>query len=95
MSKTEVYSWRVTPEMKRDLEEVARREKQSLSSLLEGIVRERLEEYRAETINDGAEQKRLHRAAARHFGKIRGGDPSRSERVRDAVRARLAKRRGR
>jgi predicted transcriptional regulator len=93
MAKTEVYSWRLSSEIKGDLEEVARRKKLSVSRLLEHIVREWLEEYRNKSNDEADEQERLHRAAMRTFGKIRGGDPHRSERARQALRAKLARRR--
>jgi hypothetical protein len=41
------------------------------------------------------EQQRWHAAAARTFGTIQGANPRRSEQVRQAVRARLAKRHAR
>lgn len=93
MAKTEVYSWRLSPDTKGDLEEVARREKMSVSGLLERIVQEWLEEYRNNSTGDEDEQERLHKAALRTFGKIRGGDPHRSERVRQTLRSKLARRR--
>ena len=93
MTKAEVYSWRLSSDMKGDLEEVARRKKLSVSRLLERIVQEWLEEYRNNSTGDEDEQERLHKAALRTFGKIRGGDPHRSERTRPALRAKLARRR--
>ena len=94
MLKTEVYSWRVSPEMKSALEEAARQDHQKLSTLLERIVKDWLKEYRAgRGDDDREEQKLLHKGAARALGKIRGGDPHRSERARHALRARIAKRR--
>jgi len=79
--------------MKSDLEAAARRENETVSKLLERIVMAWLQETRARNRDEEDEQQRLHRAAIRTFGVIRGGDPGRSERVREAVRARLAKRR--
>ena len=40
MSKSEVYSWRISPELKADIEAAARAEKATISTLLERIVRE-------------------------------------------------------
>jgi hypothetical protein len=92
MGKSEVYSWRVSPEVKSALEEAARTEQTTVSKLLDGIVAAWLE--RADSDGDqGAIQRRLHRAAARTLGTIRGGDPRRAERARELVRKRLAKRR--
>jgi hypothetical protein len=90
MRKSEVYSWRVAPTTKAALESEARREHQSMAALLERIAEEWLEaRRRAEGADDGAEQRRLHAAAARAIGTISGRDPRRSERVRRYVRVRL------
>jgi len=92
MGKSEVYSWRVSPELKSALEEAARAEQTSVSKLLDSIVAAWLEQ--AESNGDQeAIQRRLHRAAARTLGKIHGGDPRRAERARELVRRRLTKRR--
>ena len=92
MNKSEVYSWRVTPELKSALEEAARAERTTVSKLLDGIVAAWLEAADPEG-HEGAVQQRLHRAADRTLGKIHGGDPRRAERARDLVRKRLTKRR--
>ena len=91
MSKSEVYSWRVSPELKSALEEAARAERTTVSKLLDSIVTAWLEH--ADSNGDQeAIQRRLHRAATRTLGKIHGGDPRRAERARDLVRKRLTKR---
>ncbi|NIM01987.1 MAG: hypothetical protein GTN89_14490 [Acidobacteria bacterium] len=92
MSKSEVYSWRVSPELKSALEEAARAEQTTVSKLLDGIVATWLEQTDPQG-EEAAIQHRLHREAARTFGKIRGGDPRRSERARDLVKKKLAGRR--
>ncbi len=43
MNKTEVYSWRVDPELKSELEAVAREEKTSVGGLLDRAARDLLE----------------------------------------------------
>ena len=94
MSKSEVYSWRVSPELKSALEQAARSEQTTVSKLLDSIVVGWLET----TESNGDEksiQRRLHQTASRTLGKIRGGDPRRAERARDLVRKRLTKRRER
>ena len=95
MAKTEVYSWRLSPDLKNALEEAARRKKESVAGLLERITREWLDRSRFGNGRDTAIRNRLHCAAARTFGTIAGGDPRRSEGVRRAVRARLSERRAR
>jgi hypothetical protein len=93
MAKSEVYSWRVAPETKAALEHVARRERSSIGRLLERLVREWLAARGRDTDGDEAEQARLHAAAARTLGTIRGGSAFRSEQARALVRRRLAQRR--
>lgn len=95
MAKTEVYSWRLSRDLKNALEEAARREKESMAGLLERITREWLDRSRFGNGRDTAIQNRLHSLATRTFGTIAGGDPRRSEGVRRTVRARLDKHRAR
>lgn len=89
MAKTQVYSWRVGTETKTELERAARRANQSLGGLLDRIVREWLAAARADGA-DAAEQKRLHDAAAKCIGVLRGGNAHRAEEARRAIRDRLA-----
>ena len=93
--KSEVYSWRLSPAIKGSLEEAARREQATVAALLERIVTDWLSSHLSERSQEESEQRRVHAAAARTFGTIRGSDPSRSEQVRHTVRARLAKRHAR
>ena len=92
MSNSEVYSWRVSPELKSALEKAARSEQTTVSRLLERIVVAWLEQ--AESSGDQQSvQRHLHQTAARTLGKIHGRDPRRAERTRDLVRKRLTQRR--
>ena len=93
MTKTEVYSWRLSPAMKYALEEAARQEQESIGKLLEQIIAQWLAQRRAASDDDTAEQQRLHDAAVQTFGMIRGGDSDRSATVSQAIRAKLAQRR--
>jgi hypothetical protein len=95
MGKTEVYSWRISPETKTALELEARREGESVAGLLERIAHEWLEARRELSASQEAEQIRLHAAAARTFGTVAGRNPRRAERARLAVRERIARRHGR
>lgn len=96
MNKTEVYSWRLSPDMKHALEEAARRNHQTVAKLLDHIVEQWLREIHASDQDaEDAEQRRLHAAAATALGLIQGGDPNRSERVRAQLRTRLARKHGR
>jgi len=92
--KTEVYSWRVSSELKQNLEREARRRKASISSILDLAAREWLAKSRR-SIADDEEQKRLHAAVAPFIGTISGGDPYRSESVSEIVRRNLKRRYGR
>lgn len=95
MAKTEVYSWRVSPQIKQELEMEARRLGVSLAALLDRMALHWLNERRPAAGAIAAEQVRLHANAARTLGSIRGGDPNRTERRRDLIRKRLARRHGR
>ena len=86
--KTEVYSWRVSTDLKTGLEREARRRKVSLSGLLDLAAREWLKNNGWE--NEGEDQqRRLHQAASKCLGAFAGGDAGRSENVRRTVRRRL------
>jgi hypothetical protein len=56
--KNEVYSWRLSRDLKCELEEAARRERVSVAQLLERIVREWLK-TRAAAAEDEAAQEQL------------------------------------
>ncbi|HUG81037.1 MAG TPA: hypothetical protein VML01_05205 [Bryobacterales bacterium] len=92
MTKTEVYSWRLSPQTKAALEREARRESVSLAALLERITQEWLAEQRAENGSDASEQARLHRTAAATFGTIAGGNPHRAEAAKQTIRDTLKRR---
>jgi hypothetical protein len=92
--KTEVYSWRVSAELKTELEREARRRKVSLSALLDLAAKEWLSRS-SSAVDDDEHQRRLHKAVAECCGVIAGGDPRRSENARQAVRERLRRKYGR
>jgi hypothetical protein len=92
--KTEVYSWRVSTDLKTGLEHEARRRKISLSAVLDLAARDWLSKGDAGPASD-EEQLRLQKAAAKSIGALASGDPHRSESARQALRQRLAKRNGR
>jgi hypothetical protein len=91
---TEVYSWRVSRELKQELEREARRRKASVSSILDAAAREWLKKSRA-SVSDDEEQRRLHAAIEPFIGTISGRDPYRSESVGKIVRENLRRRYGR
>ena len=91
MKKSEVYSWRISPEFKAALEEAARDQGTSVAQLLERIVKAWLDRAAADG-DEEALQRRLHAAAEKTIGTIRGGDPHRAEQARDRVRQKLRRR---
>jgi hypothetical protein len=86
--KAEVYSWRVSTDLKATLEREARRRKLSVSAVLEQAAREWLK-HSSIGIEDEEEQQRLHQAASKYLGAFAGGDAHRAENVRESVRQRL------
>ena len=86
--KTEVYSWRVSTDLKMGLEHEARRRKISLSAVLDLAARELLRNSGANGEPD-KEQERLQGAAAKCLGTIAGSNPRRAESVKGMVRTRL------
>jgi len=91
--KTEVYSWRLSADLKSDLEREARRRKMSLSCVLDLAAQEWLK--KSGRSDDDSEQKRLHRATAATVGTIESGDANRSENAGRRVREILQRRYGR
>lgn len=94
MIKTEVYSWRLSLDLKAKLEDAAQSEDKSMAELLEQISREWLERCRL-TASFEEQEERLRAAAMKCAGSIEGKDPGRAENARALVRARLASRHGR
>jgi hypothetical protein len=92
--RTEVYSWRLSRELKSDLEHAARLKKVSASAILEMAVRDWLQKVKTDTDDDQV-QRDLQAEAASCLGSLAGGNPRRAETARDAIRRRLAKRHAR
>jgi hypothetical protein len=92
--KTEVYSWRVSTEIKTSLERAARRRKVSLSAVLDMAAQEWLMKSGSED-DDDERQRRLQKAASECFGVFASGDSRRSETAGEAVRQRLRRHYGR
>jgi hypothetical protein len=94
MSKSEVYSWRVSPALKADLEAAARAEELPLSTLLERIAQDWLR-ARA-TTDDEAEQSRLRAALMACAGTYKGdGKSATNKRVREVMGEYLETKHGR
>jgi len=92
MAKSEVYSWRLSIETKSALEETARRKQSSVAELLDQIVGDWLASQQEQEA-DEVEQQRLHAAALKTIGTLRGDDPDRASNAKRLLRAKLAQRR--
>ena len=92
--KSDVYSWRLSGELKSDLERAARLRKKPVSAVLETAVRDWLKKGGTD-VSEVDAQRRLQRAAAACFGLVGSGNPRRSETARDAVRERVKRRHAR
>ena len=91
--KSEVYSWRVSTDLKMDLEYEARRRKMSVAAVLDLAAREWLKKHADR--EDEKEQKRIIRRAMKAVGTIElEGGPFTNEKVRQIIRERLMKRYG-
>jgi hypothetical protein len=91
--KNEVYSWRVSTDLKTGLEREARLRKVSLSAVLELAARDWLNKGGA-AIESDDEQIRLQKAASKCFGVVASGNAHRSETASQAVRQSLRRRHG-
>jgi hypothetical protein len=90
MGKSEVYSWRLTPALKAELEKAAQAEKTSVSALLERMAYDWLRQRGAS--NDEAEQQRLRAAVIAAAGKYKGpAESATNERVRQVMGEQLMK----
>jgi hypothetical protein len=88
MPKSEVYSWRLSRELKAILEDEARRRSTSLAEVLDRIVQDwRRRQERPD--DDVGDQARRHAAAARSFGRLAGRHPYSAARTREVIRQRL------
>jgi hypothetical protein len=86
--KTEVYSWRVSADLKTGLEREARRRNISLSAALDQAAQEWLKKP-GEDESDAARQETLQRAASACFGALASGNRRRAETARALIRERL------
>lgn len=92
MVKNEVYSWRVSSDLKSAIEEAARRAGVTSAQLLELAVRHWLEKNGR---RDDGEQAALHARVRATLGTVRGGRPGRAERAGELVKDKLKRRHAR
>jgi len=83
--KTEVYSWRVSAELKAALQEQARSEGKSFAQLLQEFASDGLRARRNGNVDDDEEQAAIRRRAAPAIGAVCSNDPYGSERVSERV----------
>jgi hypothetical protein len=101
MEISETGDWRISPSLRRELEEAARSREMSVPELLEQILREWLERVREredgekDGVGEEERQRQLRAAAMKFVGAITGDNPCRAENVSAEVRARLARKYGR
>lgn len=93
--KTDVYSWRLSPRLKSELEEAAQAERKSVAELLENITQDWLERSRPKNGEEAERQQRLRESVLQCVGTIDGGRPDRAENAKAEVRSRIARRHGR
>ena len=92
MSKSEVYSWRLSPELKKRLEEAASAEKASIGAILERVMRDWLRTREPSEAEDAEHQRRLHERARKAMGTVSIGlGPYTNERVREVMGQHLEK----
>jgi hypothetical protein len=87
--RTRVYRWRLSDNLKSELERAARLRGVPLSVVLEQAARVWLSQNAADPLEDEECQRELHAAAERYIGTIEGLGPYDAQRVRETVRRRL------
>jgi hypothetical protein len=92
--KTEVYNWRVSRELKSELEREARLRKAPVSSILDAATREWLKRSSSEATDD-ERQRFLQSQASACFGAFGGPGSRRAETARKTVKERLRRRHAR
>ncbi len=78
VSKSAVFNWRLSTDLKAKLEAAAREEKADVAAILDRVVREWLAKrpHELTTDEEAEEQRRLHARARRAMGTVSIGGPS-------------------
>jgi len=92
--KTRIYSLRMSNEIRRDLERVARRRKIKVSQLIHTALQEWLEQNLRDFSGD-KEQRRLHAIAERLIGVSKSNDPNRSTNASKLLKESIGRQYGR
>jgi hypothetical protein len=86
MTKSKVYSWRLSPALKADLEAAARAEKTNVGVVLERLVRNWLATRPLSEEEDAEHQRKLRARVLKAVGTVSVGGPSATnERVREVM----------
>ena len=91
MPKSEVYSWRVSPELKDRLMRAAHARNSSLAELLDEITTAWL--LQQQDPDEERQQRALQEAARSFVGRLAGNDPHRAEQASERVKQKLRERR--
>jgi hypothetical protein len=83
--KSDVYSWRVEPAKKADLEAELRRDGITIAKLLDDLTTDWLRERRNGHSDDDAQQAAIRRRAMAAIGSVSGADPMASERSGEMI----------
>ena len=86
MNKSEVYSWRLEPALKAELEAAARSEKTNLANILDRLARQWLGTRQLSEEEDAEQQRRLRERVLKAVGTVSIGGPSATnKRVRQVM----------
>jgi hypothetical protein len=86
MSKSEVYSWRLEPALKAELEAAARSEKTNLARILDRLARQWLGTRQPSEEEEAEQQRRLRERVLKAVGTVSIGGPSATnKRVRQVM----------
>jgi hypothetical protein len=89
--KTEVYSWRLSADLKAEIEDQARSESKSMSALLEELTSDGLRVRRRGNSGQATARAALLKRVLPTVGTIRSGDPYLASKVNQTVRGRIAR----
>src|SRR5262245_44073633 len=91
-TKSEVYSWRLSPALKVELEAAARAEKTNVATILDRLVRQWLSGRELSAEEDAEQQRRLHEQGRKAIGTVSiGMGAYTNQRVREVMGEHLEK----
>ena len=90
--KTDVYSWRVSSDLKSDLERKARERKVPVSHILDSAVRHWLKQSEGDSMDEEKIQRKLHASVETCIGSLALGNSRGAQSARETIRQRLKER---